>query len=90
MTPCHIVWGEVSDPEYGDTALLRNTTYLLADTVQHPRRHESYQHRRENLKSLIYCSLFLSHALSYKGSTTSMSDECVEHWRNDTDGRNPT
>jgi len=25
MTPCHIVWGELPDPEYGDTALLRNT-----------------------------------------------------------------
>jgi len=91
MTPCRIVWGELPDPEYGDTVLLRNTNYLPVDTVQHPRRRESYQHRGENLKSLIHFSVFLSSgALSYKDGTTSMSDECMEHWRNDTDRRKLT
>ena len=90
MTPCHIVWGELPDPEYGDTAFLRNTNYLPVDTVQHLRQHESYQYRCENLKSLIFFSVFLSDALSYKDGTTSMSDECMERWRNDTVRRKPT
>jgi hypothetical protein len=33
MAPCHIVWGELPSPEYGDTALLRNTNYLPVDMV---------------------------------------------------------
>jgi len=90
MTPCRIVWDELPDPEYGDTALLRNTNYLSGDTLQNPRRHESYQHRYESLKSLVYLSVFLRGDRNYKDDITSMSDECVEHWQNDTDRRKPT
>ena len=90
MTSCHIVWGELPDPEYGDTAPLRNTNYLPFDAMQHPRQRESYQYRCEDLKSVIYFSVFLSDALSYEDSTTSISDECMECWRNDTDRRKPT